>query len=62
VIALNAVKEINKRVDFSKRYYKNRYDARHVHWMKKLGGVAKRDMSSKLGLSLDALIALNNLH
>jgi hypothetical protein len=61
VIVLNVVKEINKRVDFTKKYYRNRYDSGHKHWMKKLGKVANRNLSSKLGLSLDSLITLQKL-
>ncbi len=61
VTALNAVKEINKRVYFTRKYYKNRYDNGHKAWMMRLGDIAQSKTFYKVGLSLDALIALQKL-
>lgn len=59
--ALNAVKEINKRVNFTRKYYNNRYDKPHKAWMLRLGSVAQSKTYYKTGLSLDALIALQKM-
>ncbi|NBR24181.1 MAG: hypothetical protein EBU08_10500 [Micrococcales bacterium] len=61
VIALNAVKEINKRVDYTRKYYRNRYDKPHKEWMMRLGDIVQSKTIYKVGLSLDALIALKKM-
>lgn len=45
-------KEFDLRVNFSKRFYRGRYDRGHLHWMKALK--ANLTPESKLDMSLDA--------
>lgn len=49
-----AAEEFKKRVEFSKKYYKNRYDHRHEKWMGNVGSVI--GLTEKLNMSLDACI------
>jgi hypothetical protein len=52
---IRCVQEMNARVTFARKYYKGKYDQRHRHWMKTLTNCM--DLSHKLELSLDALVA-----
>lgn len=52
-----AATEINMRVEFSKKYYRNRYDYGHARWMQDLS----KHITSRVDLSLDALLALQKM-
>jgi hypothetical protein len=54
-----AAKELNMRVEYSRKYYGNRYDQGHARWMQRLESCL--DLSSKMNLSLDALCTLNKI-
>lgn len=49
------VDELNKRTDFTKKYYNGKFDERHQRVMHRIGQYIKGEAA--LGLSLDALIA-----
>lgn len=57
--AKKRIDELNMRVLYARKHYKGRYDERHRMWMQTLA----RPMKShhRLSLSLEALIALENL-
>jgi hypothetical protein len=54
-----AAKEISLRVKYVKKYHRNKFDHRHAKWMQKLEG--SLNLTSKINLSLDALVALNKV-
>ena len=51
--------EFQRRVDFTKKYFRGKYDLKHRAWMKKLA--QGFDTQDRVSMSLDASIALRNL-
>lgn len=50
------VAEFKERVVFTKKFYKGRFDERHKKWMRRLS--EHINLNDKLGMSLDACIAV----
>jgi hypothetical protein len=59
--AADAARELNLRVAFARRFYKNRYDRRHRAWMERLVRHVTEEQGAAglLHLTLDALAALD---
>lgn len=51
------IDELNLRVKHATKHYKGRYDEPHKNWMRTLAKPLK--VSQKIGLSLDALVAIS---
>ena len=52
--------EFTLRVNYTKTYYKNRYDGGHKHWMRKLASTFT--VSDMLDMPLDASVVCHKLH
>ena len=52
--------EFTLRVNYTKTYYKNRYDRGHKHWMRKLASTFT--ISDMLDMPLDASVTCQKLH
>lgn len=53
------IDELNMRVVFARKFYKGKYDERHKKWMQTL--VKPMKSHHRINLSLDALIAIENI-
>lgn len=53
------IDELNMRVVFARKFYKGKYDERHKKWMQTL--VKPMKSHHRINLSLDALIAIDNI-
>jgi hypothetical protein len=58
----DSVRELNMRVEYTKRFYRGRYDKRHWMWMKRLAEVAVKDDASIVDMSLDAYAVYRKLN
>lgn len=54
------IDELNMRVVFARKFYKGKYDERHKKWMQTL--VKPMKSHHRINLSLDALIAIDNIN
>lgn len=53
--------ELEKRVHYSRKYYRNRYDRGHAFHMTRLYRAIKHDSSVVISMSLDTLATLSRL-
>lgn len=58
-VAKRAAEELGARVCFAKKYYRGRYDQRHLKFMEELYGPVKKNTGALITMSLDTLASLS---